>query len=128
MSMMDKIFRKKEKEQPAASKTTQSSTPAAPAARPAARPQGPSAAATAGSTPASRSSQGSGGGNVERWRRSGKPQAWVEKHNYQWNHEEWLQLLRDLERSEFWPMKPEEVGAVLEALKAEHARLETVGS
>lgn len=55
--------------------------------------------------------------NLERWKTSGYSQRWVEARDYRWNHEDWLNLLRDLERSDFWPLDPNEVGAVLEALK-----------
>lgn len=60
-----------------------------------------------------------GSGNLERWIDSGEPKRWVEKHNYSWNHDDWLSLLNSLENSEYWPMKPDEVGAVLEKLKRE---------
>jgi hypothetical protein len=43
----------------------------------------------------------------------------VLSHNYSWNHDDWLTLLRDLESSEFWPLDPEKVGCVLESLKAD---------
>ncbi|MBI4606141.1 MAG: hypothetical protein HY721_29595 [Planctomycetes bacterium] len=65
--------------------------------------------------------------NLERWKASGHPQRWVEAHDYHWNHADWLALLRDLERSDFWPMDPAEVGAVLEALKAQHAKCDAIG-
>ena len=55
--------------------------------------------------------------NLARWRASGKPKQWVAQHKAQWNHEEWLRLLEDLKRSEYWPMKVEEIGLALEALK-----------
>jgi hypothetical protein len=56
--------------------------------------------------------------NLRRWRESGQAKAWVEAHNGQWNHEDWLSLLESLRRSVFWPMLPDEVGLVLEDLKA----------
>jgi len=60
--------------------------------------------------------------NLERWIRSGQPLQWAEAHNYQWNHADWEALLSDLRCSEHWPLEPNEVGAVLERLKEEHAR------
>jgi tetratricopeptide (TPR) repeat protein len=55
--------------------------------------------------------------NLRRWRESGQPQSWVQAHRGQWNHEDWLALLETLKRSGFWPLKPEDVGAVLEEIK-----------
>ena len=62
--------------------------------------------------------------NLKRWKASGEPKRWVESHNYSWNHSDWLFLLNSLEKSEYWPMKPDEVGAVLEELK-QSRRLES---
>lgn len=59
--------------------------------------------------------------NLMRWRESGEPRAWVEAHKGQWNHQEWLALLETLQRSSYWPMHPEEVGRVLEEIKAASA-------
>ncbi|MGA2138722.1 MAG: hypothetical protein ABSH14_07670, partial [Verrucomicrobiia bacterium] len=55
--------------------------------------------------------------NLERWRASGEPQRWAEGHNFTWSHDDWLSLLKQLEESVYWPMKPYEVGALLEELK-----------
>ena len=55
--------------------------------------------------------------NLERWKASGEPKRWVEAHNYKWNYGDWLQLLDSLEKSQYWPMDPDAVGAVLEELK-----------
>jgi hypothetical protein len=55
--------------------------------------------------------------NLERWKGSGEPKRWVQKHNLAWNHDDWLSLLDSLEKSEYWPMNPDEVGAVLEEVK-----------
>ncbi len=62
--------------------------------------------------------------NLRRWRQFAA-RAWVEAHRGQWNHQDWLDLLVSLQRSEYWPLKPEEVGQTLEELKREyfaHAR------
>lgn len=52
--------------------------------------------------------------NLRRWRQSGQPRRWVEAHNGVWNHDDWLTLLSELVRSEYWPLQPEAVGATLE--------------
>jgi hypothetical protein len=57
--------------------------------------------------------------NLSRWRASGQARAWVEAHNYQWNHADWLALLAQLERSPYWPMRPEQVGLTLEEIRCE---------
>ncbi len=55
--------------------------------------------------------------NLDRWRESGRPQQWCDAHHGQWDHEEWLRLLSSLWWSEFWPMDPAAVLAVLVELK-----------
>ena len=62
--------------------------------------------------------------NLRRWAESGQPQAWVEAHAGQWNHEEWLALLQRLQTSKFWPLEPDAVGLVLEDLKRQRANLQ----
>ena len=57
--------------------------------------------------------------NLRRWRQSGGPRSWVESHHGHWGHTEWLALLDELRRGPFWPMHPDEVGAVLEEHKRE---------
>lgn len=56
--------------------------------------------------------------NLRRWKESGQARSWVEAHNGQWNHQEWLALLETLQRSPYWPMHPDEVGRVLEEVKS----------
>jgi hypothetical protein len=55
--------------------------------------------------------------NLRKWQQSGFPQRWVEAHHYRWNDADWRALLKELERSEFWPMVPDAIGMVLEGLK-----------
>jgi hypothetical protein len=55
--------------------------------------------------------------HLRRWKLSGWPRQWIAGHRGHWNHEQWLKLLGALEHSEFWPMEPDAVGAVLEAQK-----------
>jgi hypothetical protein len=57
--------------------------------------------------------------NLRRWRASGQARAWVAAHQGQWNHDDWLGLLEELQRSPFWPMHPDAVGQVLEETKRE---------
>ena len=38
------------------------------------------------------------------------PANWVQNHNYMWDHQDWLQLLNNLEKSEYWPMNPDKIG------------------
>jgi hypothetical protein len=54
---------------------------------------------------------------LRRWKLSGWPRQWIAAQRGRWNHEQWLDLLGALEHSEFWPMEPDAVGAVLEAQK-----------
>jgi len=61
--------------------------------------------------------------NLTRWKQSGQPRQWVQGHKGSWNHGDWLSLLETLKGSEFWPMMPNAVGAVLEEFKREwHTR------
>ena len=55
--------------------------------------------------------------NLGRWLQSGEPRRWVKEHSGAWGDGEWNILLNDLRASEFWPMVPNEIGAVLERLK-----------
>jgi hypothetical protein len=52
--------------------------------------------------------------NLRRWQDLGEPLRWVERHRGQWSHDDWLHLLGDLVRSDFWPLDPDAVGQVLE--------------
>jgi hypothetical protein len=55
--------------------------------------------------------------NLLRWERSGFPRKWVDDHNGQWTHSDWLDLLERLKRTDFWPMEPAAIGRVLEEHK-----------
>jgi hypothetical protein len=45
---------------------------------------------------------------------------WVGEHNGQWNHQDWLSLIAQLEKSEFWPLDPDQVGRLLETNKGSY--------
>jgi hypothetical protein len=62
--------------------------------------------------------------NLRRWEDSGEPYRWVEAHRGRWNHSDWLRLLAGLERSEFWPLAPEVVGAALERARRSYEGLQ----
>jgi hypothetical protein len=57
--------------------------------------------------------------NLTRWRESGQAWSWVQAHKASWSHGNWLTLLETLKKSEFWPMKPDAVGEVIEGFKRE---------
>lgn len=57
--------------------------------------------------------------NLRRWKESGKARAWVEQRRGQWDHNDWLKLLDELQHSPYWPMRPEAVGLALEQAKRE---------
>ncbi len=57
--------------------------------------------------------------NLRRWRESGQTRSWVEAHQGQWGHQDWLALLDELKQSAFWPMEPQAVGLALEDAKRE---------
>jgi hypothetical protein len=61
--------------------------------------------------------------NLRRWESSGEPYRWVEACRGRWNHADWLRLLAGLERSDFWPMSAEAVGAVLERARRRYEGL-----
>ena len=61
--------------------------------------------------------------NLRRWERSGRAREWVAVRRGAWGHDDWLDLLRDLARSPYWPLDPDAVGEVLEELKADWANL-----
>jgi hypothetical protein len=55
--------------------------------------------------------------NLRRWDETGQARRWVEQRQGRWEHADWLALLEELRRSEFWPLTPEAVGGILEGLK-----------
>jgi hypothetical protein len=55
--------------------------------------------------------------NLRRWEDSGEPLRWLAARGGAWDHDDWLALVRALQRSEFWPLDLEAVGAVLERTK-----------
>jgi hypothetical protein len=59
--------------------------------------------------------------NLARWVNSGEPRRWVDAHQRQWNHNDWLALLVTLRTSNYWPMEPNAIGLVIESLKHEMA-------
>jgi tetratricopeptide (TPR) repeat protein len=61
--------------------------------------------------------------NLSRWKNSGGPKQWVEKHGYSWAHQDWLNLLEELRRSPYWPMNPDKIGAALEEIKRKNEAL-----
>lgn len=61
--------------------------------------------------------------NLRRWRDSGQPRRWIEARGGHWDHGDWLGLLEGLRRSEFWPLEPDAVGALLEQTRIERHNL-----
>lgn len=57
--------------------------------------------------------------NLQRWREQAA-RSWVEARRGEWNHQDWVDLLASLERSDYWPLAPEDIGHVLEDLKREY--------
>jgi hypothetical protein len=56
--------------------------------------------------------------NLRAWRVAGGPRRWVTAHPDGWNHDDWLGLLTELRASAYWPLRPADVGAELEATRA----------
>ena len=56
--------------------------------------------------------------NLERWKSSEEPEAWVRVHMKAWNHQDWLELLASLRGSKFWPMDEAAIGQHIEMLRA----------
>jgi hypothetical protein len=42
--------------------------------------------------------------NLRRWREAGHPRRWVGERQGRWAREDWLTLLEELRRSEYWPL------------------------
>jgi hypothetical protein len=55
--------------------------------------------------------------NLRHWQDSGEPRRWVEEHQGQWDHADWLSLLEMLRQSGYWPVDPNQVGLMLEEAK-----------
>jgi hypothetical protein len=62
--------------------------------------------------------------NLRRWRQSGQPRDWVDERRGAWSRQDWLDLLAELQESEFWPLNPDEIGLVLKERKQEWANLQ----
>jgi hypothetical protein len=61
--------------------------------------------------------------NLRRWREAGHPRRWVEERQGRWAREDWLALLDDLRRSEFWPLDDFLAELTLEEAQAEYWNL-----
>ena len=61
--------------------------------------------------------------NFECWTSSTEPEAWVRAHLEGWNHQDWLDLLTSLQKTQYWPMEEVAIGRHIEMLRA---RLMTV--
>jgi len=55
--------------------------------------------------------------NFAHWKASKEPEEWVRAHLKGWNHEEWLDFLASLHKSEFWPMEEAAIGQHVEMLR-----------
>jgi hypothetical protein len=55
--------------------------------------------------------------NLERWKASKEPDAWVRQHLRGWNHSDWSKLLATLRNTEYWPMDEAAIGRHLEMLR-----------
>jgi len=62
--------------------------------------------------------------NLRRWLESGELARWVEAHRGRWGEGDWLRLLAGLERSEFWPLPPAELGRAAERTRKQYENLE----
>ena len=56
--------------------------------------------------------------NLEQWKSSGEPEAWVRNHISGWDHAKWLALLSSLRTSRFWPLEEVSIGQHIESLRA----------
>ncbi len=61
--------------------------------------------------------------NLRRWRESGRPRRWVEERQGRWGREDWLALLGQLKRSEYWPLDDFLAELVLEEAQAQYWNL-----
>jgi hypothetical protein len=59
--------------------------------------------------------------NLRRWELSGDPGRWVESRRGMWDHSDWLGLLNELQQSDYWPLPPNEVGALLDQVRRQLA-------
>jgi hypothetical protein len=62
--------------------------------------------------------------NLRRWQESGEAGCWVESHQGQWNHDEWLLLMQGLQLSEYGPLDPDGVGQVVEEARRQYFNLQ----
>jgi hypothetical protein len=62
--------------------------------------------------------------NFDRWRRTGQARLWVQNHQGQWDHDDWLDLVHVLRGSQFWPLNLDAVGEILEEAKRQYRNLD----
>jgi hypothetical protein len=62
--------------------------------------------------------------NFQRWQVSGEAACWVESHQGQWTHSEWLLLVQGLQLSEYGPLDPAAIGREVEHAKVEYQNLQ----
>ena len=58
--------------------------------------------------------------NSEKWARSGQPEHWVNEHQGQWNHDDWVALLNELRNTPFWPMEETAIARTVEEHKSHY--------
>jgi len=57
------------------------------------------------------------GANLEKWKQTGEPESWVRNHLAGWNHNDWLELLNILNKSQYWPMEEAAIGGLIEKIR-----------
>jgi hypothetical protein len=60
--------------------------------------------------------------SLSEWATSEGPKQWVQEHNYNWDHQDWILLLEELRQSKYWPLDTNMVGTILEEIKSDHKR------
>ena len=59
--------------------------------------------------------------NFVNWKSTDVARNWITGNNGTWSHQDWLQLLESLRRSEFWPMRESDIGELLDELRLDLA-------
>jgi hypothetical protein len=63
--------------------------------------------------------------NLRRWKDSGGPRYWVEKHHGSWKYADWLALIENLAASKYWPLNLDQIGATLENQRLRYRKAAT---
>ena len=65
--------------------------------------------------------------NLKKLRKSPIPMNFVKKQKGSWNHQDWLDFLKNLEEKQYFPIDTDKVGLILEEKKKQYLEAQKEG-